>query len=289
MARIVLTGTTGHVGGGAARELAAAGHPLLQIVRDPARAPSLPGAETAVVAGMDDREGLLAACRPGDRVFMVSAWTGHEERLRLHRAFVDAAADAGVAHLVYLSFVNASPGAAFPHARSHADTEEHIRASGVPFTFLRTSYYNFSMEAFFLGDAVRGPGGRVGWVSRADCASAVAAAMAGGDHAGQTLDVTGPDAPTLQEAADRVGAVLGAPFRYVREDEPAPGGPEWKEGIRLRGSRAILLGELANVGDGVQRLTGREPRSIEDYALANPERFTGSPAHPPSRPARASP
>jgi uncharacterized protein YbjT (DUF2867 family) len=282
VSRIVLTGTTGHVGGGAARELAEAGHPLVQIVRDASRAPSLPGTQTALVSGMDDREGLLAALQPGDRVFMVSAWTGHDERLRLHRAFIDAATDAEVGHLVYLSFVNASPDAAFTHARSHADTEEHIRASGLPFTVLRTSYYNFSMEAFFLGDEVRGPAGEAGWVSREDCASVVAGALAADGLAGETIDVTGPDAPTLAEAAERVGAIVGKRFSYVREDEPTPGGPEWKEGIRLRGSRAILLGELATVGDGVQRLTGRAPRSIEDYARANPERFTGAPEHPPA-------
>src|SRR3712207_3768879 len=162
MTRLVLTGTTGHVGGGAARALIAAGHDVHQIVRDRSRA--LPGVPASVVSGLDDREGLLAALAPGDRVFMVSAWTEHDERMRLHRAFVDAAADAEVAHLVYLSFVNASPTAAFEHARSHAETEEHIRASGLPFTFLRTSYYQFCLAAFFVGGEVRGPAGEAGWV-----------------------------------------------------------------------------------------------------------------------------
>jgi uncharacterized protein YbjT (DUF2867 family) len=271
--RIVLTGTTGHVGGGAARELVSAGHRVHQIVRDPGRAPALPGIETAVVSGMDDREGLLRALSPGDRVFMVSAWTEHDERMRLHRAFVDAAADAEIGHLVYLSFVEAAPDAAFSHAVSHAETEEHIRASGLEFTFLRTSYYQFCLAAFFLGDAVRGPAGRVGWVAREDCAAAVAAAVAGAGDAGATYDVTGPEAPTLEESAARVGELLGTSFPFVREDDPQPGGPEWKEGIRMRGSRAILLGELATVGDGVRRLTGRDPRPIDDYVLAHPEEF----------------
>ena len=50
MTRIVMTGTTGHVGGGAIAELAAAGHDLCQIVRDPARAPAIEGVETVVAA-----------------------------------------------------------------------------------------------------------------------------------------------------------------------------------------------------------------------------------------------
>jgi NAD(P)H dehydrogenase (quinone) len=273
MTRLVLTGTTGHVGGGAGRTLVAGGHEVHQVVRDPARA--LPDVPMSVVAGLDDREGLLAALEPGDRVFMVSAWVDHDERMRLHRAFVDAAADAGVGHLVYLSFVNAAPDAAFSHARSHAETEEHIRASGLPFTFLRTSYYGFNLAAFFLGGEVRGPAGRVGWVAREDCAASVAGAMAGAAEVGATYDLTGPEAPTLEESAARVGELLGRSLPYVREDEPRPGGPEWKEGIRMRGSRAILQGELATVGDGVRRLTGRDPAPIDEYVVTNPDEFTG--------------
>jgi len=270
--RLVLTGTTGHVGGGAARLLAAGGHRVHQIVRDAARAPQLPGMETSVVTGMDDREGLLAALAPGDRVFMVSAWTEHDERMRLHRAFVDVAADAEIAHLVYLSFVNASPTAAFEHARSHAETEDHIRASGLPFTFLRTSYYQFCLAAFFVGGEVRGPAGEVGWVAREDCAGAVAAAMVG-DGQNRTYDITGPEALTFEQSAERVGALLGRTFPHVREDAPRPGGEEWKEGIRMRGTEAIRRGELATVGDGVRRLTGRDPVPIDNYVRTHAADF----------------
>ncbi len=50
-------------------------------------------------------------------------------------------------------------------------------------------------------------------------------------------------------------------------------GPEWKAGIRMRGSRAIALGELDLVGDGVRRLTGAEAESVDAYVLANPDAF----------------
>jgi uncharacterized protein YbjT (DUF2867 family) len=274
VSRIVMTGTTGHVGGAAIRTLAAQGHPLCQIVRDPARAPALDGVQTVVAGGLDDRDTLLATLRPGDRVFMVSAWTEHDERMRLHRAFVDAAADAGIGHLVYLSFVEASRDAAFSHAVSHAETEEHIRAGGLPFTFLRTSYYQFCLAAFFHDGVVRGPAGRVGWVAREDVAAAVAAAVAGAGEAGATYDVTGPEAPTLEQSAEHVGRLLGRAFAYVEDTAPVAGAPEWKEGIRARGSRAIALGELARVGDGVRRLTGRDAVPIDDYVRGNRRLFT---------------
>lgn len=268
-----MTGTTGHVGGGAIRSLVAQGHSVRQIVRDAGRAPVLEGVETIVASGLDDRETLLSALRPGDRVFMVSAWTEHDERMRLHRAFVDAAATAEIGHLVYLSFVQAAPDAAFSHAVSHFETEEHIRASGLSYSFLRTSYYHFNLAAFFIDGVVRGPSGRVGWVAREDVAAAVAAAMTGAAEAGATYDVTGPTAPTLVESAAHVGRLLQTSFPYVEDTDPVPGAPEWKEGIRKRGSRAIALGQLDTVGDGVRRLTGRDAVTIDDYIRANADLF----------------
>src|ERR1700733_14830752 len=105
---IVVAGSTGHVGRLVAEELAALGEPMRLLVRDPARAPQLPGAE--IVRGeYGDRAALREALGEGDRVFMVSLHEGPERRVPLHQSFVDAAAEAGVGQLVYLSFVNAGP------------------------------------------------------------------------------------------------------------------------------------------------------------------------------------
>jgi hypothetical protein len=56
------------------------------------------------------------------------------------------------------------------------------------------------------------------------------------------------------------------------------GAPEWKEGIRLRGSRAVELGQLDTVGDGVRRLTGRDAAPIDGYVRANADLFTADAA-----------
>ena len=77
---------------------------------------------------------------------MVSA-AENETRLDEHRAFVDAAADAGVEHVVYVSFFGAAPDATFTLARDHFATEEHIKASGMAWTFLRDNLYLEFTEA----------------------------------------------------------------------------------------------------------------------------------------------
>ena len=90
---------------------------------------------------------------------MVSA-AESADRLDQHRTFIDAAAEAGVRHIVYTSFLGAAPDATFTLARDHWVTEEHIRASGLAFTFLRDSFYLDFLPALAGEDGViRGPAG----------------------------------------------------------------------------------------------------------------------------------
>ena len=75
-----------------------------------------------------------------DTVFLIPAAEA-ADRVEHHRTAVDAAVAAGVPRLVYLSFLNAAPDATFTLARDHWATEQHIRASGLDFTFLRMNLY----------------------------------------------------------------------------------------------------------------------------------------------------
>src|SRR4051794_12593026 len=132
--RMAVSGATGAVGGAVARQLAGDGMPLRLLVRSPSRAPELPG---AVVRGCSYGDGpaVESALQGVDVVLMVSA-SENAERLQEHLTFVDAAAAAGVRHLVYTSFVGAAPDAVFTLVRDHYATEQHVRASGMSFTFL---------------------------------------------------------------------------------------------------------------------------------------------------------
>ena len=73
-------------------------------------------------------------------LFMVSAAEA-EDRLQQHCTFVDAAAAAGVQHIVYTSFFGAAADSTFTLGRDHFATEERIKASGMDFTFLRDNFY----------------------------------------------------------------------------------------------------------------------------------------------------
>ena len=219
---IAVTGASGVLGGRVATRLSAAGATLRLVVRDPARAPSLPGAEVvAAPGGYADGAGLRTALTGADTVYLVSAAEA-PDRLEQHRTAVAAAAAAGVRRIVYTSFLGASPEATFTLARQHAATEDAIAATGLRATVLRHNMYADFVPFFAtLEDGVAviaAPGGegRTGFVSRDDLADVAAAVLLRDDDelAGRTLDVTGPEALTLDEAAAVLGELTGGPAEY---------------------------------------------------------------------------
>jgi uncharacterized protein YbjT (DUF2867 family) len=270
---LVVTGSTGHVGRMVAQELAARGFEQRLLVRDSARAPALTDAEV-VVADYGDPASLRAALDEGDRVFMVSPHEGPQERVPHHRAFVEAAAAAGVAHIVYLSFVAAGPDAIFLHARSHGATEAMLRDAGVPFTAIRNSMYADDIPGWFDAQGVNtvpGGEGRMSFSYRPELARAIAVTMTEPGHEGRVYDVVTPQAVGMQELAEIAWAVSGSNYRYVPASDAewearwrARGKAEWAIEAGLSSYAALRAGEFDVVTDDYRRLTGEDPLSVSD-------------------------
>jgi NAD(P)H dehydrogenase (quinone) len=269
---IGVTGSTGKLGSRIARRLAESGESLRLVVRDPARAPELPGAEVAQAA-YGEHAALLDALDGVQTLLLLSA-TESADRVSLHKATVDAAVGAGVQRIVYTSFVGASPTATFTFARDHWHTEQHIRATGVDFTFLRDNLYLDFVPGFVGEDGViRGPAGdgAVAAVARDDVAE-VAARVLREDHHEMTYDLTGPEAFTLAEAAALISEKTGRPVRYEAEtlDEAYRsrecfGAPSWEVAGWVTSYAAIASGELSEVSSAVEEITGRPPISLAGY------------------------
>lgn len=280
---LAVTGATGGLGGRVARALAARGIAQRLLVRDPARAPQLPGATVARTT-YGDRAAAVAALDGVETLLMVSA-AETEDRLAEHRTFVDAAVQAGVQHVVYTSFYGAAADCTFTLGRDHWFTEEHLRASGMGFTFLRDNLYlDFLPHMVGEDDVLRGPAGdgRLAAVTRDDvAASAFAVLLAPGEHVGATYDLTGPEALTFTEIAAIIAAHTGRPVTFHDETvEEAYASrrrweaPPWQYDAWVSTYTAVAAGELAGVTDHVARLTGRAPTGLAAYLAAQADQET---------------
>ncbi|MGX9427091.1 MULTISPECIES: SDR family oxidoreductase [Bradyrhizobium] len=220
--RIAITGVTGQLGRLVIAELLriAPGAHLVGIVRDPVAAKDL--AERGVelrTANYEDPAALKAALTGADKVLLISS-SEIGQRVRQHGHVIDAAKATGVKLLAYTSILHAdtSPLAL---AEEHRKTEALIRASGVPFVFLRNGWYteNYTgnIAAAVEHGAVLGAAGqgRISLAARADYAAAATAVLASRDNqAGQIYELAGDNGYTLADYAAEIARQSGKPVVY---------------------------------------------------------------------------
>lgn len=271
---ILVTGATGHIGGRVAELLVQHGIAPRRLARDPGRAPDLAG--SPVVAGdYSDRRALADAMADIDTVFLASAGGPPLKRAALHGNVIDAAAEAGVRRVIYLSFQGASATSPFPYSADHLLSEAHLKQSGLTYSILRDSFYlDLIPDLADEHGVVRNPGGEglTAWVAREDVAQSVVAVLLGNGHDQRTYDLTGPEAITLKDACHRLAASAGGWPRYEPETleqgrawRAATGAAEWEVEAWIGSYLAMGSGELAAVSDHVQTLLGRRPMSLEEY------------------------
>jgi NAD(P)H dehydrogenase (quinone) len=275
---IVVTGATGHLGRLVVESLVRRGASPDEVVaagRNPQRLAELAdalGVRTAV-ADYSDPSSLRAAFEGADRVLLVSG-TEMGRRVAQHTAVVHAARDAGVELLAYTSIPNADT-AQMALATEHRETERVIRGSGVPFTFLRNSWYfeNYLPQLpTYLEHGVVGAAGdgRVSAAARADFADAAAAALLDPDSAGRVYELGGASW-TLAELAATVADASGRPVTYS-EVSPAQlteilvgaGLPQPYAEVLVSADLGIARGELEVTTGDLERLIGRTPTSLRD-------------------------
>ncbi|MFI5916379.1 SDR family oxidoreductase [Dactylosporangium sp. NPDC051541] len=258
---IVVTGASGQVGGRVAKLLH---RPHALLVRDPAKLDQTE--KTVKVADYSDTSAMTQALQGAETLFLVSG-REHPDRLRQHKSAIDAAVQAQVQRIVYLSFAGAAKDCTFTFGRDHWHTERYIRETELAFTFLRDNMYLEMIPR--LADerkVIKGPAGdgRVAAVSYDDVAAAVVAVLDDpATHDGKTYTLTGPEAFTLHEAAEILG------LTYVPETVEEAyasrahyGAPDFEVAGWVTSYQAIANGELAEVTQDVQTLTGRRPKEL---------------------------
>src|SRR5438094_403566 len=137
---ILVIGATGKVGSDLVRQLVQDAQPVRALVRDPAKAvKTLPGEAELSRGDLADATSITEALKGADRLFLLGPVDPRLVELE-ERAIV-AAVTAGVKHLVKLSAIGADASSGSMFAAWHGQSEDHIRRSDVPFTFLRPNFF----------------------------------------------------------------------------------------------------------------------------------------------------
>ncbi|WP_327411996.1 NmrA/HSCARG family protein [Streptomyces sp. NBC_01233] len=236
MLNVVVTGATGAQGGATARALLAAGHQVLAVTRDP----DAPAADALRSLGadvrradFDDRTSLDAALEGADSLFAVTTPFGADiaTETRQGKTLVDAAAAAGLGHVVLTSAAHADRGTGVPHYESKHLVERHLREAGLPWTVIAPAAF---MDNYASGWILEGllrdtfawpmPADRpLTLIPATDIGAFAALVLQRRDEfAGRRIDIASDERTPAEMAkilADAIGRPIGhqeVPLAYVR-------------------------------------------------------------------------
>ncbi|MBC7911568.1 MAG: SDR family oxidoreductase [Pyrinomonadaceae bacterium] len=283
--KILVTGATGTIGSFLVDRLAALGAQMEVLVRSRQQAETFAARGIASFIGDFAHKETLAPALVGvGKLFLLSA--ANPQQVEWQGNMIEAARRAGVPHIIKLSASCAGPFPHLPIKRWHYETEEQLKESGVPYTFLRPNC--FMQNSLHWARTIREKGlfylpvgdARVSQVDARDIAAVAAAVLTGSGHESQTYEITGSEAITFEEVAEHLSAALGKKVRYARTtfDESRQhmleyGMEEWLAAAVTQTYHLMSEGGSQHVTDNVSQLTGNDPITFAQFARDHVERF----------------
>ena len=221
---ILLTGATGRVGKAAAAELLREGLPFRVLVRDAAKFEHADAAEV-MVGDLTDPDSVTRALQGVTRALIVMG--NHPDQAELEQRFATVAADAGVAHLVKVSSMEAASDARAVLPKNHFETEQHIAGLKLDWTFLRPNYYmqNMLMYAASVSraSAFALPLGcaKTAMIDARDVGRVAARVLSEDGHEQQIYRLTGPELLSFHDVAEQMSTVLQRRIEYIEQTPEA--------------------------------------------------------------------
>ena len=284
---LLLTGATGAAGSFIANEFVRQQVPLRILVRDRAKAKRLeniPSIEL-VEGDMASRSSLASALDGVDRALMISA--SSMDMVETQCTFIDASKAAGVRHIIKFSGLDARLDTTFPFGLMHKDIEQYLETSGLAWTHLRPT--GFMQEYLREAPSIVHDGAlylalgevRLNPVDLVDVGKIGFHLLRDGGHEGQRLHLTGPEALTMAEVAERISRAIGRPVRYVaispeqrRQALIAHGIPAPIANALDKQVHERLKGGLESEVDlSTHKLFNIQPTTFMEFAKRNAESF----------------
>jgi uncharacterized protein YbjT (DUF2867 family) len=285
---ILIVGATGLVGSAALRQLMACGVPVRALVRSAEKAATLVGPGVETMVGDLERPGSLDAALDGvTRALLISPL--HPRQVEWQGNFVESARRAGAVHIVKLSGLGTAPDSPLRSGRWHAQTERHIADAGLPFTCLHPPFFMQNLLRSAAVIAAQGvlvasmQAGKIAMVDARDVAAVAVAALTSDGHVGKTYTITGPEALSFQEVAQKLATATGravtyqdVPLAAVQQEMVATGLPAWLVEVRMEFATALRDGYPATVTDTIQVVTGQPARTFDAFAHEHAALFKGA-------------
>jgi len=279
----------GNVGGPLIAELAAMGVPTRALVHTPEKAGVVEQEGVEVMVGdFGAPETLDAALEGAERAFLLTPPDPRQPEWE--KNFVEAAERTGVRHVVKLSAQGADADSPMRIGRIHSECERLLKESDMAWTFLRPSIFMQTTLAYAGQVAAEGrfyaplAEAKTSMIDARDVAAVAARALTEAGHEGQVHELTGPEAISHRDIAETLSAVLGRPVEHVEVSMEDAGGsmvgmgmPEWLAEAVAELFEVRQEGYLAGVTNTVAGITGREPRSYEEFARDHKGAFSGTP------------
>jgi uncharacterized protein YbjT (DUF2867 family) len=278
----LITGATGDVGSRVVEYLLRRGKRPRVFVRNETKARSRFGDRVDVFVGdLADPASLRPALEGVDALFLVN--TGPQIPA-LDETAAKVAKAAGVKHLVKLSSMDVQQGLAI--GAWHERGEAAVRASGVPFTFVQPTGFMSNLLAW--APSIKAEGvvrastgdGRRAFIHSDDIAAVATRVLTTREYDGESLPITGPEALSYAEVTVKLGAAIGRQLTFqpisdeeARQRYAASGASSLETEAHVSLWRAIREGRLANITDNIERILGRKPIAMDQWATENQSAF----------------
>lgn len=277
---ILVIGATAHFGRQTVETLAAHGHAVRALTRDPGKA-GLPAGVEVVKGDLTRPESLAPAVEGVDAIFIVLPYQMNPE------ALLRTATTAGVRRMVFLSsgaIVDDAQTQPDVIAAYHHDVERQIAATGAEHTFLRVFFPAINSLSFAMqlagGDVIRAPYAEAtsAPIHESDVADVAARVLTEDGHAGKVYDLTGPQSLTQTDLVEILGEILNRPLSFEDLD-PAPVREQLARFMDADFVNALFdlmaqtVGKQAVVTSLVEQITGHPARTFEQWATDHRQDF----------------